>query len=175
MVTPTSWAAQSMRTISARVSRGDATVVNAAAYPQDDAWLGMAISTSVGAPMASPPPPPLYLMHAGSVAYAEGYVDRAYPLHSTTLIWHNGHPLNKYDASHPNASGLAERIVALDHLLLNKTRGRCYTPNTTLNCAPIFRSCAGAEWRRCLVVHVRSALSSCEARRALARPIPSAG
>ena len=90
--------------------------------------------------------------------YAEGYVDRAYPLHSTTLIWHNGHALNKVDARHPNASGLGPRIRAVHAFMRRNASRHCHTPNVTLNCNPLpksthFRGCGGAAWERCLVVH----------------------
>ena len=151
VLAPDGWASRSLHQITASVHANDAAVVHSDAYPQDDAWLGMAISTSVP-PMRSRSHRPLYALHAGSVVYAEGYIDRAYPLHSTTLIWHNGHALNKLDAGRPNVSGLAHRIETL-HKLMANTSTRCYTPNVTLNCAAPFESCAGAEWRRCLVVH----------------------
>ena len=112
--------------------------------------------------------PPLVAMHAGSVIYAEGLNDRAYPLYTTTLIWHNGHFLNKADAAMPPGEGalaLARRIESLHELMVVRTPGRrCDSPNTTLNClsSPAttggppprhFHTCAGVALERCLVVH----------------------
>ena len=164
MLDEDSWASRSLQRISAQVAEKFAPVVNAPTYPQDDTWLGMALATSV-----RPSAAPLVALHAGSVIYAEGLRDRAYPLYTTTLIWHNGHALNKADAGLPNNTGslaLAQRIEAL-HELMQRTPGRCDSPNTTLNClsssspsAPIsqrFHTCAGAALDRCLVVHAYSA------------------
>lgn len=163
-----SWPANNLHRITESVQANDAVVIGKGVdYPQDDTWLGMALTTSVeadrrpaassSAASATPPPPPRrYALHAGSVVYGEGFADRAYPVHSTTLIWHNGHALNKLDHGRgPNAShGLAARIRAFHQLLMRDTPSRCQTPNTTLNCqTPAFRGCGGAAWHRCLVVH----------------------
>ena len=167
IVAERSWAWTSLRQISWRVNElNDPAVINADAYPQDDAWLGMALSASVDGTRGGAVPTaagsrnrPLVALHAGSVVYAEGYVDRAYPLQSTTLVWHNGHALNKHDkhadALTPNSSHLADRIRSVHSLMQRNTSRHCHTPNVTLNCntPTFFRSCGGALWDRCLVVH----------------------
>ena len=160
VVRPGSFASHSLLQVARQVSDSNAAELQAiGGYPQDDAWLGLALATSVHARRSNAPP--LVSIHAGSVIYAEAITDRAYPLHSTTLVWHNGHALNKFDTAHPNSSGLPGRIESL-HALMQRTPSRCETPSVTLNCLSDsppkreFHSCAGAHWDRCLVVHVRA-------------------
>lgn len=165
-----SWAWSSLQEITRQANAGDTRVIppghGVVVYPQDDAWLGLAMATSVrggaaaqgeGRSRRARTQAPLAVLHAGSVIYAEGVADRAYPLHTTTLIWHNGHSMNKYDHGHPNGTGLAQRIENVHRRMTLPETRRCDSPNVTLNCggdgSPPWRSCVGAEWERCLVVH----------------------
>ena len=65
LITPSSWAWSSLRQISWRVNElNDPAVLHADAYPQDDAWLGMAISATVGEGAVGNRP--LVALHAGA-------------------------------------------------------------------------------------------------------------
>jgi len=202
------WARTNLHELTRQLEADEPAVVQAAAYPQDDVWLGMALATSVSLPLpprthlpsSSQPTPAraantqqpderdadndtderdapvsLHSLHAGSVVYAEGVYDRAYPLYSTTLIWHSGHPLNKM-LSRQTIANSTRALADLIRSMHRRFEGsnRCDTPNVTLNCGSsdsAFRSCANATWERCLVVHNYGACSK-EALRP--RSVPSA-
>lgn len=130
------------------------------AQPWEDVWMGLALATTArGDDLTS--------VHMGSVVYSEGAGGSAYPAHTSSLAWHNGHNLRAN-----GSDGVASRLARVHESL---SRQPCHTPSVELNCqghrggrkarpadgdewvrsgalTGLWPACSGARWERCLVV-----------------------